>query len=248
MSKSFKELEKKIGHVFSNDKAVATALVHKSFGNESNLGLPTSKRDNEQMEFLGDAVLALAVSELLLEIHPELPEGELSKLRASLVNERSLAGVARILGLGEFVLLGKGEDQTGGRDKDSILSSLLEALLAAIYRDAGFEKAFQWVRTHFREHALKATKEFEGPGLHLQDYKTKLQEVAQAKFKAAPRYNVVSSTGPDHDKVFEIRVVLQEQELAMGSGKSKKEAEQAAARKVFEEYGPDLAKLAKKRK
>ncbi|HRK02309.1 MAG TPA: ribonuclease III [Oligoflexia bacterium] len=232
-------IEQLLQHHFRNPKLLEVALIHKSFGNENRAELATSDRDNEQMEFLGDAVLDLAISELLLELFPQLPEGELSKLRASLVNEHTLAQVARSLQLGDHVKLGRGEDLTKGREKDSILSGTLEAVLAAIYRDAGYDVAKTWAHERFRAHAAQAGAD-ERDGLHLQDHKTRFQEVAQALYKTAPRYTVTSATGPDHEKTFVIEVSIHNILLAEGTGRSKKEAEQQAAKNAFDRFGPKL--------
>lgn len=217
------------GHLFKDPNLLERALIHKSYGNENRSELSISKRDNEQLEFLGDAVLDLIISKFLLEAYPESSEGELSKLRAGLVNEKTLAQIARSLKLGEHICLGKGEDQTGGRDKDSILSSSLEALIAAIYNDSDIQTCEQWLRANFWTWVIES--KVTDP---LRDYKTRLQEIVQARYKVAPRYEVISSMGPDHEKTFEIQVLIHERVLASASGKSKKEAEQNAAQKVLE--------------
>lgn len=219
------ELSDKLGYTFQDLKLLELACIHKSFGNEHRSHVRIAARDNERFEFLGDAILDLVISKMLLEAYPDSSEGDLSKLRASLVNERSLAKVARELTLGEFVWLGKGEEHTGGRVKDSILASTFEAIVAAIFADGGFEKSESWIRTLFNDRVMHSREKGE-----FQDYKTRLQEVAQARVKCAPRYEVIQSTGPDHDKTFEIQLVINDQVIATASGKSKKEAEQLAAR------------------
>lgn len=218
-------------YTFKSKETLEIALTHKSYGNENRAELPIAVRDNERLEFLGDAVLDLVISEMLLEHYSELPEGDLSKLRASLVNETVLAGIARDLKLGEILKLGKGEEQTGGRDKDSILSSTLEAVIAAIYLDSGYKEANSWLRGIFKK-AVKRSTTVAAYG----DFKTKLQEVVQAKFKTSPRYDVLQSYGPDHDKTFEIALIVNNDKVATGQGKSKKEAEQSAAKIALEIY------------
>lgn len=229
------ELAHRFGYSFRDPGILELALIHKSYGNEQRGELPLKERDNERFEFLGDAVLDLIISQLLLDHFPDAPEGELSKLRAGLVNERVLARLARDLGLGDFVWLGKGEEQTGGRDKDSILASTLEAVVAAVYADGGYAEAEKWVRTHFLDR-IRSSREEDS----LQDYKTRLQEVVQARFRVAPRYEVVDASGPDHAKTFEVRLSINGKVAATATGKSKKEAEQGAARAVFEKYGPNV--------
>lgn len=222
---SLETMAKRLGHEFADLKHLKLACIHKSFGNENRAHEPVNTRDNERLEFLGDAILDLIVSQLLLESFLQCSEGDLSKLRAGLVNERSLAKIARELGLGEYIMLGKGEENTGGREKDSILASTFEAVVAAIFADSGFEATSRWVRKLFEER-VKTCRDQDS----LQDYKTKLQEVVQARFKSAPRYEVVQASGPDHDKTFEIQLLINGQLAATASGKSKKEAEQSAAR------------------
>jgi len=226
------ELSIALGLKFKNITFLELACVHKSYGNENRGALSIDVRDNERMEFLGDAILDLAISKLLLEEFPDAPEGDLSKLRAALVNEKTLSVVARTLELGDYVWLGKGEELTGGKDKDSILASTLEAIVAAVFLDGGFEAADEWLRRLFndqvKEVRVKST---------FQDFKTKLQEVVQARFKTAPRYELLDSTGPDHDKTFSIRLIVNGKELAKATGKSKKQAEQSAAELALEILG-----------
>jgi ribonuclease-3 len=221
-----------LGYKFKNQKLLELALTHRS----SNL--QRNEEDNERLEFLGDAVLDLAVSEFLLHRFPNANEGRLSKLRATLVNERTLAMLARSLGLGAALKLGKGEESSGGRDKDSILSSALEALTAAIHLDGGFQASRQWLETLF-EGALDES----ALGDLVVDYKTRLQEAIQAKLKTAPTYNTVKSTGPDHDKTFEVEIQVLGKSLGRGWGKSKKEAEQKAAQAVYDKLDDKLKQL-----
>ena len=194
------------------------ALTHRSYAYE-NGGLPT----NERLEFLGDSVLGLVVNDALYRNHPELPEGQLAKLRAAVVNMRALAEVGRELDLGRFVRLGRGEESTGGRDKASILADTLEALLGAVYIDAGLERAAELVHRLFDPLIQEAATL--GAGL---DWKTSLQELTAAGALGVPEY-VVTETGPDHEKEFRAVVMLSGDAYGEGSGRSKKEAEQEAA-------------------
>lgn len=223
------ELGKRLGYTFKNPKLLELSCIHKSYGNEHRSNQSVDARDNERLEFLGDAILDLSVSLILLETYPLCAEGDLSKLRAGLVNERSLAKIARQLTLGEFVWLGKGEEGTGGREKDSILASTFEAVVAAVYSDGGFAAADTWVRGLFLER-VNAARENDT----LQDYKTKLQEVAQAKYRMAPRYDVLLATGPDHDKTFEVQLSINGKIISKAVGKSKKQAEQLAAKEALD--------------
>lgn len=218
-------LEARIGHRFSDRGLLETALTHSSFINE-NLSLPC--RDNERLEFLGDAVLELMVSDMLLRKFPDHTEGQLSKLRASVVNVRPLAELARQYGLGECLLMGRGEEASGGRTKASLLANTFESLVAALYLDGGFEKTAAFVRDLF------APLIEEGAMAVYRDYKTSVQEICQNRFREVPHYRLISETGPDHDKRFETGLMIGERLLATGTGRSKKEAEQAAARLALE--------------
>ncbi len=194
------------------------ALTHRSYAYE-NGGVPT----NERLEFLGDAVLGLVVTESLFHTHPDLPEGQLAKLRASVVNMRALAGVARGLGLGEHLLLGHGEEVTGGRDKDSLLADALEALLGAVYVGVGAAAAADVVHRLFDP--LLADSAALGAGL---DWKTSLQELAAERALGVPAYGIVEA-GPDHAKCFTATVLIDEETTGEGHGSTKKQAEQRAA-------------------
>jgi len=224
--KSLRRLEKKIRCRFKSLELLDQGLRHKSFVHET---LEAGGRDNERLEFLGDAVLDLAIGQLIMERHPDYSEGKLSRLRAAVVNEARLAQIAQELVLGEYLLLGKGEEMSGGRTKSSILAASLEALLAAVYIDRGFKKALQVIAQLFTPHLERAEK-----GGLVQDFKTTLQEVAQEILKATPRYLLVKQFGPDHKKVFGVKVLIRDEVAAIGAGKSKKEAEQRAAQKTLE--------------
>jgi ribonuclease III len=212
-------LESHLGYGFVDQRRLESALTHKSYLNENpRWGRP----DNERLEFLGDAVLDLVVGHLLMEADPERSEGELSKTRATIVSEQGLAEVAGELGLGEWLFLGRGEEQSGGRRKASVLADACEALVAAIYLDGGYGAAFEVVRRLFGPRVLAVR---DGGAL---DFKTRLQE-RTARQRVPVRYLVVNEKGPDHDKTFEIAVHIDSKEYARGVGKSKKEAEQRAA-------------------
>jgi len=220
-----KGLERVIGYKFKRRENLRRALIHKSYANEMRLA-PTEH--NERLEYLGDAVLELVVSHMLMERFPDSPEGELSKLRAAIVNEGQLADLARVLGLGEYLYLGKGEDQTGGRDKPSLLSDALEAVFGAIYLDRGYKKAFGAIASIYED----VLDRVGGAGF-VRDFKTRLQEVSQSRFRSVPRYRLQKTTGPDHAKTFEIHLYIQDDLWGVGRGASKKAAEQAAAREAL---------------
>jgi ribonuclease-3 len=219
-------LEQKLGLQLSDDPVALCALTHKSFTNEHR---DLAAGDNERLEFLGDAVVDLAISHRLMERFPQASEGELSKLRALIVNEEGIARVARRISLGELLRLGRGEDLTGGREKSSVLADALEAVLGAVYLSAGMEKALALVDNLFAEALAGVADGWSG-----HDYKTLLQEQAQDRLKLSPRYRVVSETGPDHEKIFEVEVTIGQEAFCRASGRSKKEAEQAAARRTLE--------------
>ncbi len=223
------DLERVLGYSFEDPRRLYQALIHRSFAHENP---QVQEADNETLEFLGDAVLGLAVSHLLLERFPNLKEGELSRLRSSIVNERELAKLALSLHLGDFLRLGKGEELTGGRQKPSLLADTLEAVLAAIYLDGGLEATIHLVERLFQAY-LDAERDEDPLKIWDKDYKTQLQELTQARYRLAPAYVLEVEAGPDHDKTFEVSVVLEGRVLARGSGKSKKEAQQEAAREAL---------------
>lgn len=224
--KIIKRLEKNIGTRFWNRETLKSAITHKSYANEKKI---PSYRHNERLEFLGDAVLELVVSDTLMEAYPEAPEGDLSKLRASMVNEKTLSWIAKELELGDLLYLGKGEEIGQGREKASLLADAYEAVLGAIYLDRGFRKAYKVVK----KHALLLLKQVTSDGFY-KDYKTHLQETAQTLFKMVPKYRMTDESGPDHDKTFQVNILISGEVYGTGSGKSKKEAEQNAAREALE--------------
>jgi ribonuclease III len=221
----YRKLQETLRYEFRNPGLLEEALRHSSFVNEQS---DADLRDNERLEFLGDAVLNLVIGHLLMQTHPHMHEGDLSRVRANMVNETQLAEIARSLDLGPHLLLGKGEIQSNGREKSSLLANALEAVVAAIYLDNGFESAAAMVKGHFGP--LVQSVATQTPW---QDFKSRLQEAVQSAIKEIPQYRVVDESGPDHEKTFtvEMRVgAIQTQ----GTGKSKKAAEQEAARNGLE--------------
>ena len=222
---NFHSLCTKLGYTFRQPALLEQALRHASFVNEQG---DLRLTDNERLEFLGDAVLDLAISHLLMELYPEAEEGVLSKYRAMIVDEAGLNEVAVALGLGEHLLLGKGEEQSSGREKPSILADTTEAVIGALYLDAGFEGAMVVIRRWFQPLLDKVDA-----AEMVYDFKSALQEYTQQVYKELPRYRLVEETGPAHDKTFTVALLLQGEILAEAQGKSKKEAEQRAAREAF---------------
>jgi ribonuclease III len=223
------EFQSLILYRFRNMDLLSEALTHKSYLNE--IRNPDLK-DNERLEFLGDAVLDLVTSERLCALNPSAPEGELSKMKSRMVSERALARIAGRLELGRFLSLGRGEDLTGGREKPSILADALEAVIAAIYHDGGYNAAQQFILDRFSEEFGAANRAAE-----MVDYKTELQELCQRRFDTLPKYHVLGEWGPDHEKVFEVELIILGDKAGGGRGKSKKEAEQEAAREALEKFG-----------
>lgn len=227
------ELQILLQHNFSNSDLLTQALTHKSFRNEN---LETQS-DNEKLEFLGDAVLDLALSQYLMVQFPMDDEGALSKKRASLVNEDSLSQIAREIALDRLLRLGKGELRTGGLAKPRLLASSFEAMIGALFVDGGYEVAAAVIKRLFQNKILQIalTPDFAA------DFKTRLQERAQELFKVTPKYNVDGEVGPDHDKKFEVSVWIQDSKFASGEGRSKKAAEQEAARVALQKIESDHA-------
>lgn len=225
-----KSLEEKLQYSFKNKKLLLNALTHSSYANEARDGISS----NERLEFLGDSVLSIVVSEYIYKQFSNLPEGELTKLRASLVCEKSLCSFSKELNLGEYLRLGKGEEKGGGRERASILADAFEAVLAAIYLDGGFESAKKHVM-RFVKAELKHTDDEV-----FKDYKTALQEIIQRNPEESVTYILTGESGPDHDKVFEVEVKLNSNTIGRGKGKSKKQAEQFAAKEALHLMGADL--------
>ena len=222
-------IEKTIGYTFKNPEYLKIALTHSSYANE-NRDFGTH---NERQEFLGDAVLSIIVSDYIYR-HLTVPEGELTKIRASLVCETALAGFARQIDLGSALYLGHGEEHNGGRTRPSILADAFEALIAGIYLDGGMEPAREFVLPFVTKLAEHAT------GADLHDYKTQLQEIVQQSPEERVQYVLVGEEGPDHDKRFEVEVHLNSNVIGRGRGRSKKSAEQLAAREALELMGVKL--------
>ena len=214
----YQELEKKIGYTFQNRALLKQAVTHSSFANEQKIN---RQKHYERLEFLGDAVLELVSSDFLFQTHPEMPEGQLTKLRASMVCEPALAYCAKDLTLDGYIQLGKGEEAAGGRYRDSIVSDVMEAVIGAIYLDGGMEPA----RTYIHRFILS---DLENKQLFL-DSKTNLQEYMQQNLKKEFHYRLVEESGPEHDKVFLVEVVMEDKVLGRGKGRTKKAAEQQAA-------------------
>jgi ribonuclease-3 len=223
---SHSDIEQRIVHEFRDRGLLERSLTHKSFANENRVSA-----HNERLEFLGDAVLSLVVSEYLMKTCPDSNEGDLSRLRAAVVSEPALALVAREIGLGPYLLLGKGEEQTGGRGKDSLLANCLEALIAAIYLDAGSREVEAFVIRFFKD-PIEKTCTARGS----LDYKTEVQELCQERLKQLPEYRLVSESGPDHQKQFSVELVIKSEVYGRGIGRSKKEAEQKAAKEALERF------------
>ncbi len=221
-----KDLEMEIGYKFNNKDYLMEALTHSSFANERHKNLNC----NERLEFLGDAVLSIISADFLFHKYPDMPEGQLSKLRSSLVCTDSLSKFAREIHLGDYLFLGKGETNTGGADRPSILENAFEALIAAIYLDGGMKCAEQFVLSFL-------TKAVENHDVSFKDYKTMLQEIIQQNPSENVNYVLVGESGPDHDKVFEVEVHLNSNVIGKGKGKSKKSAEQAAAKEALDLMG-----------
>lgn len=216
---NLKRLYKKLNHEFNNPYLLVKALTHSSFNKKSGKKI----KDNERLEFLGDAVICLAITHILMNRFPAATEGELSRLRASLVSESSLYYIAKDLGLGDMLLLGKGEEKSGGRQKASILADTVEAIFGALYIDAGFSKTLEIAKAMFSR--LIADHE-----IISYDYKSRLQEETQRLFGVLPEYRIVEEKGPPHKKVFKVALFITNRLVVESEGRSKKEAEQKAAK------------------
>ena len=223
-----KDLEAAIGYKFRDISLLQNALAHSSYANER---WHNSLMSNERLEFLGDSILGMVVAEYLYRSFPDRPEGELTRMRADMVCEKTLAAVAGRIDLGRHLLLGNGEEQGGGRSRDSILADAVESVIAASFLDGGMEAA----RTFIQKFILV---EVPVKKLHNVDYKTSLQELVQQKKNQALTYTLVGQSGPDHDKRFEVEVKLNGKVVGLGSGSSKKRAEQDAARAAMEALFP----------
>ena len=219
------DLERAIGYAFNDRLLLCQALTHRSYVNEAG---DRRVKENERLEFFGDAILDFSLSDRLFRRFPESSEGELTRIRASLVDEESLAQLAGRLDLGKYLRLGRGEEKSGGRGKRSILADAYEALVAAVYLDGGAAAVHSLVEAHF-----SPLMERHAGGMVSRDYKTEFQELSQAIKGLTPRYCVKEALGPDHDRVFRIEAMIGDKRYGEGVGRSKKEAEQAAAREGF---------------
>lgn len=218
-------LQVTIGYRFRDPHLLREALTHKSFSNEQ------ARRDiphNERLEFLGDAVLDLVVSDLIFRSYPSLPEGELTRIRAEIVSERGLAEIARRIGIGGGLLLGRGEERSGGREKDSLIADALEAVLGAVFRDGGLEPVSEIVARLCLPAIEVAVRRKNGV-----DHKTRLQELLQGRCGRAPAYVLVDAEGPDHDRIYTVEVRFDGEAIGKGRGRTKKGAEQEAAREAL---------------
>jgi len=216
-------LQREISYQFNNPDLLELALTHRSYANEMSGG---TFRDNERLEFLGDSVLNIIVSHLLMERFPHCHEGELTRLRASLVNEKSLARISKNFGINQCILLGKGESLRGGREKSSLISDAYEAFIGAVYLDGGFETAFGLVAKQFTP-LLDQGLTDDG------DFKTKVQQICQDRFGCSPRYRLSDVKGPEHDKTFGAEIYIDGRLYGYGVGKNKKEAQQHAAQEAL---------------
>jgi len=225
-----KSLQTRIRYRFRNTQLLTQALTHRSYLHQSK----EEGEDNERLEFLGDSVIEMVVSHLLLTRFPHLTEGGLSKARAEFVKESSLAALARRLRLGEVLRLGRGEEETGGREKDSILAGCLEALMAAIYLDGGYKKIFRVVEDLYTSRFAGMNGEIED-----KDFKTRLQEYTQGHLNDVPHYIVTDEEGPDHAKTFEVVISIGAEVYGTGKGRTKKEAEQRAAEETLRSLQED---------
>lgn len=226
MNKDLKNLEEKLDVQFKNKDLLIEALTHRSYLNEHP---EESRPSNERLEFLGDAVLELIVSQFLFEKFPHLPEGELTSLRSKLVCSKSLATLAQRLKLGDYLLMSRGEEKANGATNETLLANTLEAVIGAIYKDQSSDQAKRFINQHLlnQSEAILSRQS-------LMDFKSKFQELSQEKFRITPVYQVAKSFGPDHDKIFIVKVLVGKKEWGKGQGKNKQEAEQAAAAAALE--------------
>jgi ribonuclease III len=229
LEESIAKFEENLNYVFSEKKNILLALTHSSYANERKNEFITS---NERLEFLGDAVLNIIISEKIFKKHTKLKEGDMTKARANIVCETSLIECAKKIEIGKYILLGKGEENTGGRTRVSILSDAFEAVIGAIYIDGGFNKVKRFILKQMEQLIEDAVS-----GVVFMDHKTLLQEVVQKKGENKVVYEIIEEKGPDHNKVFVSQVKISENIMGIGEGNSKKEAEQSAAKVALIKYG-----------
>ncbi len=220
---ALKEVQRALGVRFRRIELLDQALSHSSFVNE--LPDETPPPHNEKLEFLGDAVLELVISHELFDKYPQYFEGELTKLRAAIVRKTTLAKMAKKIGIGPYIKLGKGEEIGGGRRRNSLLADALEAVIGALFCDGGLEAARKFVMRHFSEDIARLDQDY-----HKMDYKSILQELTQSRFQTLPKYSVSSESGPPHDRTYEISITIDKEPYGIGTGRNKKEAQQKAAR------------------
>ncbi|MFH1368180.1 MAG: ribonuclease III [Elusimicrobiota bacterium] len=233
MPADFSKLEKTIGFKFKDKEILRKALTHKSYADEAG-----TQEFNERMEFLGDSILAAVVAEYLFLKYSGEDEGKLSQLKSQLVSRQNLGRWAKNIDIGDFIFISKGEEASGGRKRESLLSNTFEALIAAVFLDGGFEAAKKFISTHLVKHRR----------VIINDAKSKLQEYIQSAYKSLPEYRIIAESGPDHEKIFEIGVFFKKNLLGSGNGKSKKEAEQSAAKKALKEIRKNNKEIRKNNK
>ena len=227
---NFDFLERELNYIFNDKDFLKAALTHSSYANENKLGIINS---NERLEFLGDAILNLMVSQYLYKKYPNYSEGELTKIRAKVVCESSLAYIARRIHVGDYLLLGKGEESTGGRKRESILADTVEAIIGAVYMDSDYNTTDESLRNKFEENIVKAVAD----GDLFSDYKTELQEKYQKYSNCKIEYSIIKEEGPEHNKIFFMEVYLNGEVIGSGNGRNKKEAEQMAAKEALISLG-----------
>jgi len=227
--KILEKFQKKIGYTFNDISLLNISLTHSSYSNEFQ-----GKENNERLEFLGDLVLGLIIGDYLLEKKPSYSEGSLSFIKSILVNKKTLATLAEDIGLGNILQLGKGERLSGGKNKASLLADALEALIGAIYRDGGLENSRKFIYKYFDKEIHAALRQEK-----IRDYKSLLQEKSQKEYNLVPVYQVTGFEGPDHDRTYNVRVLVNDRVLGSGRGKTKKEAEQAAAGVALSRINPE---------
>lgn len=218
------KLQKNLKLKFKDKSLLNRALTHRSYVNEYRTGL----KDNERLEYLGDSVLAVVINEYLFKRYEEYPEGDLAKIKSAVVSETTLAKVATEINLGSFLLMGKGEERCGGRERSSILANTFEAVIGAIYLDAGLKESKRYVLSLLKSHIERIDK-----SSYLRDPKTALQEYVQGKYKERPYYEVIKESGPDHKKQFTVKLIIQGKDVSLGIGTSKRKAEMDAAKKIL---------------
>ncbi|MEW6525427.1 MAG: ribonuclease III [Spirochaetota bacterium] len=224
-NRKLQQLEKRLHFTFSNKSLLKRALTHRSYVNESSIPV----KDNERLEYLGDSVLGLVVNEYLFKSFENYPEGDLAKIKSAVVSEETLAKVANQMNLGDYLIMGRGEELTGGRYRQSILADALEAIIGAVYLDAGLTKSKKLVLRLLKKDIQRIDKLS-----YLRDPKTTLQEIVQKKYKSRPLYTVIHESGPDHSKMYTIKLTINDRDITIGTGSSKQKAESDAAKKALE--------------